>query len=186
MQAVLVKNAKNQIDLSDPDDTVFDATAQALLTAAPEAVMVHGEVEDPDIPGRRFWHAWIEFDIEYPDGCPVRMVRDISRGANFEIPAAAFYLFAKVIDHPDLLHRYTRNEVAKILTGTRSFGPRDQSCERTSVEKINCPDCNTAPGQKHRPGCDLEECPYCERQLLACGCGPIPKNEKIPWTGYLG
>lgn len=33
-----------------------------------------------------------------------------------------------------------------------------------------CPDCNSPQGSYHHPGCDWEECPRCEGQLLGCEC----------------
>lgn len=34
-----------------------------------------------------------------------------------------------------------------------------------------CGDCGIARGGLHHPGCDLQDCPVCGRQLLSCGCG---------------
>ena len=33
-----------------------------------------------------------------------------------------------------------------------------------------CPDCNVKIGGYHHPGCDVEECPYCRRQMLSHDC----------------
>lgn len=35
---------------------------------------------------------------------------------------------------------------------------------------MNCPDCNAKPGENHKPGCDVEQCPFCGMQLISCGC----------------
>lgn len=35
---------------------------------------------------------------------------------------------------------------------------------------MNCPDCGTEEGQTHQVGCDWETCPFCNHQLLGCGC----------------
>lgn len=33
-----------------------------------------------------------------------------------------------------------------------------------------CGDCATLIGGYHHPGCDMERCPRCLGQLIACGC----------------
>jgi len=37
-----------------------------------------------------------------------------------------------------------------------------------------CIDCEASEGQIHDLGCDTETCPRCGRQLIGCGCLPIP------------
>ena len=34
----------------------------------------------------------------------------------------------------------------------------------------DCHDCGCPAGGKHHPGCDMERCPKCKGQLIACGC----------------
>ena len=59
-----------------------------------------------------------------------------------------------------------------------------------------CHDCGVMEGEIHHYGCDMERCPFCDRQLLGCGCiyyklnldcspgtklykeGPTPEQEK--------
>jgi hypothetical protein len=33
-----------------------------------------------------------------------------------------------------------------------------------------CHDCHCAVGKFHHPGCDMEQCPKCQGQLIVCGC----------------
>jgi len=37
-------------------------------------------------------------------------------------------------------------------------------------KEARCPDCNAKRGHVHHPGCDVEECPNCHRQMLSCSC----------------
>ena len=33
-----------------------------------------------------------------------------------------------------------------------------------------CHDCGVQEGQFHKPGCDMEHCPFCGHQLISCDC----------------
>jgi hypothetical protein len=52
-----------------------------------------------------------------------------------------------------------------------------------------CPNCGVNPGQLHRLGCDVEQCPDCGMQLLSCPhflFGTVkspPDVQRMPWTG---
>lgn len=39
--------------------------------------------------------------------------------------------------------------------------------------KAECGDCGAKYGQQHLPGCDIERCPLCGRQLISCDCGEV-------------
>lgn len=47
----------------------------------------------------------------------------------------------------------------------REFIERDDIMERGK-----CHDCGCKEGQFHQPGCDMERCPFCGRQLITCKC----------------
>ncbi len=47
-----------------------------------------------------------------------------------------------------------------------------------------CPDCGAEPAEFHEEGCDIEQCPYCGRQLLSCACASRPPlDDRLPWGG---
>jgi hypothetical protein len=53
-----------------------------------------------------------------------------------------------------------------------------------SSSSDTCPDCHVAPGNVHRIGCDIEQCPYCGGQLISCDCGRKPPlDDRMPWSG---
>ena len=37
-------------------------------------------------------------------------------------------------------------------------------------ERGTCGSCRVREGEFHRPGCDMEWCPFCGGQLMSCGC----------------
>ena len=43
-----------------------------------------------------------------------------------------------------------------------------------SSPEDTCHDCGVRLGGIHHPGCDVEECPRCRRQLISCGCRLSP------------
>jgi Zn-finger nucleic acid-binding protein len=46
-----------------------------------------------------------------------------------------------------------------------------------------CPDCGAKVGELHDGGCDIERCPRCGGQFLACGCKRIKDADRIIWSG---
>jgi hypothetical protein len=51
--------------------------------------------------------------------------------------------------------------------------PDGVSRERVAYEdeeRYDCHDCGTPPGGLHHPGCDMERCPRCGGQAIACNC----------------
>jgi hypothetical protein len=41
---------------------------------------------------------------------------------------------------------------------------------RARIPYGNCHDCGTPSGGLHHPGCDMERCPLCGGQAIACNC----------------
>ena len=69
--------------------------------------------------------------------------------------------------------------------------PTGLKTKNWKIKPTNCPDCGVAPGQRHRPMCDIEECSVCGHQLLTCG--HVYGLRKAPrrhdrwvsrWTGF--
>ncbi len=39
-----------------------------------------------------------------------------------------------------------------------------------SRKRAVCHDCGVLEGELHKCGCDMERCPFCNRQIITCGC----------------
>jgi hypothetical protein len=46
---------------------------------------------------------------------------------------------------------------------------------------LPCHDCAVRRGQYHVPGCDVEECPRCHGQAIACDC--VEPADPVPHAG---
>jgi len=55
------------------------------------------------------------------------------------------------------------------------------------LRKGVCHDCEAKPGEYHDMGCDVERCPDCGGQLIACQCDEpretFDEGERLIWTG---
>jgi hypothetical protein len=58
----------------------------------------------------------------------------------------------------------------------RFFESMGQRPEWT-VHAEGCRDCGTPSGGLHHPGCDVEDCPNCGMQAIACDCGSTGEDE---------
>jgi len=41
---------------------------------------------------------------------------------------------------------------------------------KETKKRTKCHDCMAIEGELHEYGCDMESCPFCGQQLIACGC----------------
>ncbi|MGX4804359.1 toll/interleukin-1 receptor domain-containing protein [Bradyrhizobium guangdongense] len=77
---------------------------------------------------------------------------------------------------PEQVEQAQRNEFALV---TRAFARIRHGEEKYwGRKKLRaqhvCHDCAALPGQFHVSGCDMEECPLCNGQAIACGCAHEP------------
>jgi hypothetical protein len=61
---------------------------------------------------------------------------------------------------------------ARLPYGEQDFCAPDGTSFGTPGDPIpaQCHDCEVPVGQYHVQGCDVERCPRCRRQAIACGC----------------
>jgi hypothetical protein len=57
----------------------------------------------------------------------------------------------------------------------------DRSPNRDSTV---CHDCAVTLGQFHHFGCDMEQCPRCEGQLLSCGCWDDDEDDESDFAWF--
>lgn len=81
---------------------------------------------------------------------------------------------------------WCQREMQTAATCTVEAMHRDGKCiemipwgkERGRKTTARCGDCNVTRGGFHHPGCDMQRCPLCRRQMVSCGCrfdedGPV-------------
>ena len=58
------------------------------------------------------------------------------------------------------------------------------------MDSKTCYQCGASAGELHARGCDVEQCPYCGRQLLSCDHSvlfnddAVPQDDRMPWDGF--
>ncbi len=71
----------------------------------------------------------------------------------------------------------------KILHVAILYADEREGYVRTgSRPPATCHDCHVQIGQPHHPGCDIERCPVCSKQLTNCGCSIKPIYATAPST----
>jgi len=119
-------------------------------------------------------------------------------------------VFAKIADrlHDDIFEKEPRGQAAKGQSirwhrATWLLKLMDQVREPLQrLSEKRCHDCGVPEGALHRPGCDMERCPFCGGQLITCSCqammlgaGHSPAQEegwkylldekgRIPWIQW--
>jgi hypothetical protein len=64
----------------------------------------------------------------------------------------------------------------KTIDGNLDPIPYGSEAGYSSPPGLRCHDCDALPGHYHHPGCDLEECPRCHKQLISCDCQPVEEE----------
>lgn len=62
-------------------------------------------------------------------------------------------------------------DVAWITWANGSYERVRYGAEAQHWRAAGCGDCGVPRGGFHHPGCDIEDCPRCGRQLITCRCG---------------
>lgn len=69
---------------------------------------------------------------------------------------------------------YQYKQSNPMVSDTVSLEEADQDLARAAGEALGyehrCHDCGAREGEFHKPGCDMERCPFCGGQLISCEC----------------
>jgi hypothetical protein len=76
-------------------------------------------------------------------------------------------------------HYYYLGAALGRLPDSPSLDPLDNPDAR-----MRCPDCDTWEGSLHLPGCDLERCGRCGRQLSRCDCSLPTDTPRVPYINW--
>jgi len=64
--------------------------------------------------------------------------------------------------------------------------PYGQDNSMLSDMHVNCPGCGVRYGGYHHPGCYVEKCPVCDKQLFVCDClTKTTESQPIKAKGFL-
>ena len=71
---------------------------------------------------------------------------------------------------PDKLNAAQTKRTYCLMTEVLRIPYGDEQGWPSDISNIPCHDCSAARGEYHVPGCDMEECPVCHKQIISCDC----------------